>query len=150
MQQSVECTEMAPFMTPNQLEEAARKISPALRAAAMNQFGDVFDRCKIWDVLPADDRAKEPLRTNIPVLLLSGAFDPATPPSSARWTAETLTRHYLFTFPDSGHGVFRTSACARAVIAAFLEDPGRSPRVPCVARLTGPKFLNRTELPIPR
>jgi hypothetical protein len=83
------------------------------------------------------------------VLLLSGAFDPATPPGSARRTAETLTRHYHFIFPDSGHGVFRTSACARAVIAAFLAEPGQFPRVPCVARLVGPQFVNTTEAPIP-
>jgi pimeloyl-ACP methyl ester carboxylesterase len=149
MQQSVECTEMAPFMKPYQLQEAAQKMSPALQAAAMNQFGDIFERCKIWDVLPANARVKEPLRTSTPVLLLSGAFDPATPPSSARWTAETLTQHDLFIFPDSGHGVFRTSACARAVIAAFLADPGHSPRVPCVTRLVGPRFVKSTDVPIP-
>lgn len=149
MQQSVECAEMAPFMKPDQLQEAARIISPALRAAAMNQFGDIFERCKIWDVLPANARVKEPLRTGTPVLLLSGAFDPATPPSSARRTARTLTQHDLFIFPDSGHGVFRTSACARAVIAAFLADPGHSARVPCVARVAGPQFVKTTDEAIP-
>lgn len=150
MQQSVECTEMAPFMKPDQFQDAARQISPALRAAAMNQFGDIFERCKIWDVLPANAQVKESLRTSTPVLLLSGAFDPATPPGSARWTAETLTQHHLFIFPDSGHGVFRTSACARAVIAAFLADPGRSPRVPCVTRLAGPQFVKTTDAPVPQ
>lgn len=150
MQQSVECSEMAPFMKPDQLQEAAQKISPALRAAAMNQFGNIFERCKIWDVLPANARVKEPLRSSTPVLLLSGAFDPATPPSSARWTAETLTQHYLFIFPDSGHGVLRTNACARAVINAFLEVPGRYPRVPCVARLSSPAFFKVTDVRNPR
>jgi pimeloyl-ACP methyl ester carboxylesterase len=47
MQQSVECAEMAPFMRPDQLHEAARKISPALRPVAMNQFGDIFERCNV-------------------------------------------------------------------------------------------------------
>jgi hypothetical protein len=51
-----------------------------------------------------------------------------------------LTRRYLFVFPDSGHGVFRTNTCARQVIAAFLADPGASPRLPCMDRLTGPVF----------
>jgi pimeloyl-ACP methyl ester carboxylesterase len=150
MQQSIECTEMAPFMKPDQMQEAAQEISPALRAAAMNQFGNIFEKCKIWDVLPANARAKQPLRSNTPVLLLSGAFDPATPPSSARWTAETLTQHYLFIFPDCGHGVLRTSACARAVITAFLADPGHYPRVPCVARLSSPAFFKATDVPNPR
>jgi pimeloyl-ACP methyl ester carboxylesterase len=149
MQQSIECTEMAPFMKPHEMQEAANRISPVLRAAAVNQFGNIFEKCKMWDVMPVNARAKQPLRSNTPVLLLSGAFDPATPPSSARWTAETLTQHYLFTFPDSGHGVFRTSACARAVIAAFLAEPGQSPRVPCVTRLVGPQFVKATDAPIP-
>jgi pimeloyl-ACP methyl ester carboxylesterase len=149
MQQSVECTEMAPFMKPHQFHEAARRISPALRQDALNRFGDVFDRCRIWSVPPANARVKEPLRSSTPVLLLSGAFDPATPPASARWTAERLTRHYLFIFPDSGHAVLRTSTCARAVISAFLAEPGHSPRVPCVARLSGPRFVKTTDAPIP-
>jgi pimeloyl-ACP methyl ester carboxylesterase len=149
MQQSVECTEMAPFMKPDQLREAAAGISPALREAAMSQFGDIFDRCRIWNVRSADARVKAPLRSDTPVLLLVGAFDPATPPVSARWTAETLPNHYLFIFPDSGHGVLRTSACARAVVSTFLVDPGRFPSVQCVERLSGPVFVRNSDQPIP-
>jgi pimeloyl-ACP methyl ester carboxylesterase len=140
MQQSVECAEMAPFMEPGPLRDAARTIAPAMRQAALDEFGDVFDRCRIWNVPAASPRAKEALRSATPVLLLSGAFDPVTPPASARRTAETLTRHFLFVFPDSGHGVFRTSACARDVVSAFLADPEVSPRVPCLAHLAGPVF----------
>jgi pimeloyl-ACP methyl ester carboxylesterase len=149
MQQSVECAETAPFMEPDDLHDAARMVSPALRSVALQQFGDIFERCRVWNVRPADARAKAPLRSSIPVLLLVGAFDPATPPHSARWTAETLTRHYLFVFPDSGHGVFRTSDCARAVIAAFLTDTGRPPRLPCVEQLAGPRFVQTASSAIP-
>lgn len=150
MQQSVECTEMAPFMKPDQLRQVAGRISPALRQVAMSQFGDIFERCRIWDVPPAEARVKAPLRSDTPVLLLVGAFDPATPPVSARWTAETLSQDYLFIFPDTGHGVFRTSACARAVISAFLADPGHSPSVPCVEQLSGPAFVRNNDVPVPR
>ncbi len=143
MQQSVECAEMAPFVTPDELLDAAQRISPALRQAAMNQFGDIFERCKIWNVPSASSQVKEPLRTNIPVLLLSGAFDPGTPPASAKWVAETLTKHYLFVFPDSGHGVLRTSTCARSIITGFLADPGQRPSVPCEGRLSGPVFITK-------
>ena len=141
MQQSVECTEMMPFMKPEQFRLTAAKVSPALRQVAMNEFGDIVERCRIWNVPPAAARVKEPLRSDIPVLLLSGALDPATPPDSARRTAEMLSRHYLFVFPDSGHGVFRTSECARELIGAFLADPGRSPARPCLAQLRGPAFI---------
>jgi pimeloyl-ACP methyl ester carboxylesterase len=141
MQQSVECAEMAPFMKRDQFRLAAAKVSPALRQVAMNEFGDIGERCRIWDVPPAAARVKEPLRSGIPMLLLSGALDPATPPDSARRTAEMLSRHYLFVFPDSGHGVFRTSECARELIGAFLVDPARSPSHPCLAQLRGPVFV---------
>jgi pimeloyl-ACP methyl ester carboxylesterase len=150
MQQSIECTEMAPFMKPEQLREAAGIISPALRQVAMAQFGDIFDRCGIWNVPPANPGVKLPLRSEIPVLLLSGAFDPATPPASARQVAQGLERHYLFVFPDSGHGVFRTSDCARGVISAFLENPGRAPSVPCLGRLPGRAFVKKDDAPVPR
>jgi pimeloyl-ACP methyl ester carboxylesterase len=150
MQQSVECTEMAPFLKPDQMRQAAGRISPALRQVTLNQFGDIFERCRVWDVPPASAKVKKPLRSDTPVLLLAGAFDPATPPVSARWTAATLTHHYLFVFPDSGHGVMRTSGCARAVISAFLADPGHSPSVPCVARLSGPAFVGNAGVMLPR
>jgi pimeloyl-ACP methyl ester carboxylesterase len=143
MQQSIECAEMAPFMTPSGFSARARELSPGVRQAAIDEFGDVFGRCTIWNVPAADRRAKEPLRTDTPVLLLAGAFDPATPPASARATAATLTNHYLFVFPDSGHGVFRTNACARAVINAFLPNPERNPGVGCLAELSGPIFVGR-------
>jgi pimeloyl-ACP methyl ester carboxylesterase len=141
MQHSVECAEMAPFMRPEQLRAAAQAFPPAVRRAALDQFGDVFSRCATWNVPAADPRQKAPLRSDIPVLLLSGAFDPATPPAAVRLTAETLSRHYLFLFPDSGHGVFRTSECARQVITAFLADPGTKPHLPCLDRLAPPAFV---------
>ncbi|HYD54672.1 MAG TPA: alpha/beta fold hydrolase [Gemmatimonadaceae bacterium] len=143
MQQSIECAEMAPFSSPAELRAEARRVPRELRRAALAQFGDVFERCAVWRVQAADRRAKEPLRTDTPVLLVVGAFDPATPPDMARETARTLSRHRLVVFPESGHGVVRTSDCARRLMIAFLDDPLAPPDVPCLAEMAMPRFVIR-------
>jgi pimeloyl-ACP methyl ester carboxylesterase len=75
--------------------------------------------CEAWrgrGTLPAGFH--DPVRSNVPVLLLSGAYDPSTPPQVAAEVARTL--------PNSRHIVVRNEAhgagfgCARRLVVQFL------------------------------
>ncbi|MBP2707021.1 alpha/beta fold hydrolase [Microbispora sp. RL4-1S] len=67
-----------------------------------------------------------------PVLVLGGSLDPTAPPEAARQAATALPGARFAEFSGVGHAVFLSSACGRATIAAFLDDPS-STAAPCDA-----------------
>ncbi len=103
----------------------------------------ITDACSVWPAadLPAD--YFEPVRSDIPTLLLSGDLDPVTPP---RWGEEVLgglgdARHVVA--PGAGHGVI-ANGCADDVIAEFIEAGSPcGPSTVCSARTRAASPLNR-------
>jgi pimeloyl-ACP methyl ester carboxylesterase len=78
-----------------------------------------------------------PVESDLPVLLLAGAFDPITPSQWAHDAAESLPNSSVFVFPGASHGV-SPLRCARTIIRKFLQVPDGSPSDPCFARESGP------------
>jgi pimeloyl-ACP methyl ester carboxylesterase len=95
--------------------------------------------CQEWGVPAAPVRDRQPVSSAIPSLILSGRFDPWTPPAYGETTARTLPNSHLFTFPDQGHAVSQES-CAMTLIATFMANPATSPSAECFAHLTGPDW----------
>ena len=79
--------------------------------------------CSLWPKGPVDDDLHEPLVTDTPTLLLSGSADPITPPGYATRAATRLTRAWLLTGEDQGHGQLAVG-CMPDVIASFVNDAG--------------------------
>jgi pimeloyl-ACP methyl ester carboxylesterase len=77
--------------------------------------------CAEW---PVDERLAEgylePVRAGVPVLLLSGALDPATPADGAERAARALPRALHLEVPNTAHG-FAPGGCERRVLVEFLE-----------------------------
>ena len=73
------------------------------------------------------------MRSDIPVLILSGGLDPVTPPTNGDEVAKTLphSRHVVAT--AYGH-IISANACAPRLIETFIDDPtfGKLPAA-CVA-----------------
>ena len=67
----------------------------------------------------------EPLRSDVPTLLLSGGLDPVTPPAYAAEVARTLANSRHVVASGFGH-IVSTHACAPRLIAAFVDDAGFS------------------------
>ncbi len=136
---SVECIEEVPF---NDLDLAiawAHDIPEQLRALTDGVIGQFAD-CAIWDVPAADAIENEPVVSDIPTLLLSGAYDPITPPS---WGDEAATYLLVSThvvFPDMGHGTVDIRPCPTQIALAFLADPWMTPDTSCVDQLGPPEF----------
>ena len=113
---SIVCAEDAPAIDAGEMESAARNTF--LGASV----GQVFERtCKIWprEALPASYR--EPVRSDKPVLLLSGELDPVTPPSWAAEAAKTLPNSLQIVVPGVGHGA-TIAGCVPGLVARFLSD----------------------------
>ena len=63
------------------------------------------------------------MRSDKPVLLLSGEFDPVTPAAFADRAAAYLSHGYHFVLPKAGHSPLTHSNCANEIAEAFLDDP---------------------------
>ncbi|MEQ8675425.1 MAG: alpha/beta fold hydrolase [Aggregatilineales bacterium] len=106
-------------------------------AASALAWQDYPNQCEDWNVEQIGDFADEPVATDIPVLALSGQFDPITPPSYADVALVEMTNAYSYTFPGSGHGaIFGISPCPLTIMAEFLGDPTQEPDASCIDTMT--------------
>ncbi|MCG3189010.1 MAG: hypothetical protein LKCHEGNO_01253 [Burkholderiaceae bacterium] len=101
--------------------------------------------CRDWKIRLLDKALLQPVHSDIPTLLLSGRFDPITPPEMADRVAATLSRAVRFTFAGGTHGQAFTVPCANRLIAQFLDDPMRRPDGACVQEAT-PTFYTPDQL----
>ncbi len=106
----------------------------------IREGSDLREACAVWKVKPLSDDVDAPVVSDIPTLILSGEFDPNTPPSGGSLVAETLSHSYAYTFPGLGHSVVNNSLCARSIVLDFLADPTQEPEADCMAGL-GRQFL---------
>ncbi len=87
--------------------------------------------CAGWHDPTAEPVDRTPVASDVPTLLLSGQFDPTTPPRWAELAARTLSRSYSFVVPMAGHGVGIDTRCGRRLVEAFLDMPSDDPSPTC-------------------
>jgi pimeloyl-ACP methyl ester carboxylesterase len=107
---AVACTEDAPFVT---LVEDANSIF----GSSARKFVEV---CAAWPRGQADQVLREPVVSDVPVLMLSGEVDPITPPWHAEKLSESLSNSLHLIFNNMGHGN-ASSDCASRIIDRFIE-----------------------------
>jgi pimeloyl-ACP methyl ester carboxylesterase len=142
---SVTCAEDVPFI--DQAEAA--------RLNAGNPFGNyrVFQQtraCGMWPQgkIPADFR--EPVSSNIPVLIFSGNMDPVTAPQRGEEVARYLPNSRHVIIPQAGHGVdgLTEPECADRIIMEFMEKgDAKQLNVSCVERMAPPPFVTEVASP---
>jgi len=116
-----------------------------LAQSAAEEGRQILDICRDWKIRLLDKALLAPLKSDIPTLLLSGSFDPITPPANAERVASHLGRAYAVTFARGTHGQAFTLPCANRLIAAFLDAPDRRPDAAC-ANEAAPTFLTPDRL----
>jgi pimeloyl-ACP methyl ester carboxylesterase len=87
--------------------------------------------CPVWRVAPAPAAERQPVKAEVPTLLLSGGYDWLTPPAWARQAAKTLPASRNVVFRAQGHGVVVQDACAARLRDVFIEDPNPKRALPC-------------------
>lgn len=140
MRYSVWCREEMPFESRRKIEAQAGR-HPGLKEYDTN--GAMPSMCRAWNVPPAKAVENLQVRSDVPVLLLTGEYDAYTPPSWGRLAARTLSCGYFFELPGVGHGPGFYSRCAVELVSNFFEDPSRRPAAECVKTMTRPKFVIR-------
>jgi pimeloyl-ACP methyl ester carboxylesterase len=134
---SVQCGEETRFETQQQLVDADQQY-PEQR----NTFdaASAYEVCQQWGAKPAAQVENEPVISDLPTLVLSGEYDPITPPNYNQAVAKTLSKSFLFEFPGIGHGVSVADPCPLGIAKAFLNQPSTAPASTCIQALRGPAF----------
>ncbi|MCB9155420.1 MAG: alpha/beta fold hydrolase, partial [Caldilineae bacterium] len=88
--------------------------------------------CPTIDVPQLPDSSDAPIESDLPVLVLSGALDPVTPPSHGEKVAGHLPNSQHVVFPDGGH-IQTEKPCAQEIIVAFTDDPMAPVDTSCLA-----------------
>lgn len=101
--------------------------------------------CPLWTLESRPESQKRPRRTDIPTLLLSGEYDPATPTEWANHAAETLPFGQVIVFRGVGHDVIDSDPCGSKVTADFLANPRRKLKTECIEQMEAPKFTSSIE-----
>ncbi len=111
---SVTCAEDIPFIDPASIPERT----------AGSFLGDYRVRqqmaaCEVWPRAHVEPEHRQAVRSNVPVLLISGERDPVTPPAFAARAASKLTRAVQVVVPFAGHG--SNESCVQEIGRKFIE-----------------------------
>ena len=111
---SVTCAEDLPFITEAQIAtSSANAFQGDTRVRAQQEA------CRIWNVRRASASFAQPVRSDAPILMISGASDPATPPQFGREALRYLRNARQIVIPHATHDV--ESACTDALLVAFVR-----------------------------
>src|SRR5207249_2541169 len=100
--------------------------------------------CSMWPQgkIPTDFR--EPVSSNIPVLIFSGNMDPVTPPQRGEEVARYLPNSRHVIIPQAGHGVegLTEPECVDRISMEFMEKgDAKNLDFSCVERMVPPPFV---------
>ncbi|MBX3086737.1 MAG: alpha/beta fold hydrolase [Anaerolineae bacterium] len=138
MYYSVQCQEEVEFSTQAQLDAADAKY-PEQNGTFSGS--NIFKICQGWGLGRAPAIENKAVSSDIPTLILSGEYDPITPPTYAEMAAKSLSNAYMFEFPGIGHGVSVSGICPSSIMQQFLENPYRQPSSGCIRKMKGPDFV---------
>lgn len=117
MQLSVMCAEDAPRM----------QARPGDKDLVLGDsiIGGSLNQCSVWPKGVVSEDFHAPLVTDVPTLLLSGEFDPVTPPRYAEEVAKSLANSRHLVGRGQGH-ILLARGCTPRLVGEFVDklDPG--------------------------
>jgi pimeloyl-ACP methyl ester carboxylesterase len=130
---SVTCAEDIPFITESAIgRSSVGTFEGDLRVRSQQRA------CGIWNVRRAPAAFVTPVRSTAPILMISGADDPATPPEYGRAALRYLPNARQIIIAHAGHD--NESACTDALIVQFV-------RAGSARHLTGTSCAASTQRP---
>ena len=141
MHYAVECHEEFGFNDRDQAQAIYDGLRfPLLGLSGWTVTNQATAVCDLWPSGRASALENDAVESDIPTLVMAGAYDSQTPPSWNQLAAAPLTHVHYVLFPNSGHGVIAYSQCAQEVSAAFIDAPTQAPNSACTETLQ-PKFV---------
>lgn len=139
MRLSVWCAEKNPFNSQEKIKSETSKY-PEVKGLSPAVFDDEI--CKIWGVESVPKIENKPVKSDIPVLLISGEYDELTPVKWAKSMANNLTNSFHLIFKGWKHGPTTnwSNPCAMQAANDFFNDPDSKPHPKCLAQTKSLEF----------
>jgi pimeloyl-ACP methyl ester carboxylesterase len=115
MHNSVVCAEDAP-----QFAQATDRAALEATAIGPLMVDGMEAICRVWPRGPVDEDFAQPLHSNVPALLLSGEFDPATPSAYGAAALQGFANGLHLVMPGQGHGQERLP-CVQKLVRRFVD-----------------------------
>lgn len=96
---TVTCAEDLPWIKPDEADRLA-----ANTFLGNYRFREQREACELWPRATIESDYSEPVRSNVPVLILTGEWDPVTPPANGAGVARHLSQSLHIVIPHGGHG----------------------------------------------
>lgn len=130
---SVTCAEETPFENMDVALAAVETAPDALYDWLLFSVEGSFFDCDTWIVEQADAVQTQRVTGDVPTLLISGGFDPVTPPSYGDSAAAGLSNGTHVVFPFGSHGdTAPADSCATQIATAFYANPAAPVDTSCV------------------
>ena len=115
---SVTCAEDLPWIKPGEGERLAENTF--LGDYRLRQQREA---CALWPRAKVDSDYVKPIVSDVPVLIVTGEWDPVTPPSSGDTLARTLKNSLRIVVPQGGHGLggLEGTDCLDRLTTQFIE-----------------------------
>jgi pimeloyl-ACP methyl ester carboxylesterase len=115
---SITCAEDLPFIKPGEGERTADDTF-----IGHYRLTEQRAACALWPRAPVPTDYSEPTRADAPVLILTGQWDPVTPPSQGDEAARSLPNSLHVVVPQGGHGFggLQGRDCIRRLMVEFVE-----------------------------
>lgn len=124
MHHSMVCADGLRHVTQEEIDEAFDGVAPRIdeffRVSLLEAYRAICDRIPVSIAPPS---AREPVVSDVRVLIMSGEFDPVTPARYGHAVAETLSRATVVDFSNTGHVASMSSPCGGLLALGFLADP---------------------------
>ncbi len=139
MRLSVWCAEEYPFNSQTTIAEETTKypLVKGLKPAVFEQ-----EICDIWAVQKAPAIENQAVKSDIPVLLISGEYDEQTPTKWAKAMMKNLTNSHHLIFKGWKHTptTYWSNPCAMEAANDFFNNPDRQPLPVCFEQIKSLEF----------
>ncbi|MEM6721060.1 MAG: alpha/beta fold hydrolase [Bacteroidota bacterium] len=139
MRLSVWCAEEYPFVSQTIVASEKTKY-PEVKGVSPTVFESNI--CDIWNVKPVKAIENKAIKSDIPVLLLSGEYDSETPVKWAAQMQKNFPNSYHITFKGWKHIITTnwSNPCGMEVANAFFNNPNTKPNLACFDEIQSLKF----------
>lgn len=139
MRLSVWCAEEYPFASQATIETETTKY-PQVEGLTPETFEQEI--CEIWKVKNVPEIENQAVKSDIPVLLISGEYDNGTPVKWAKSMMNNLPNSYHLSFKGWKHTPTTNwgNPCAMESANDFFNNPNIKPNPACFGKIKSPEF----------
>jgi len=124
-------------------------LRPEIAETAREDIQSYVDACARWRVAQLPASVDDPVVSDIPTLLLSGRFDPITPPAFAAAAMTGLSNATALVDPTASHGVAFFNPCVNGIVRDFLDNPDVRPNGACLETQEAPAVVPPNAITVP-